>query len=100
MHRFIPIYAAQQGARVDRDRGAATSARMHGKTKYGLGRVPKVFLDLLLVQFLWRYGTKPMHVFGKFGLVNIFLSLRRRSPRWCGSSSGAARTSSRRRCRC
>jgi glycosyltransferase involved in cell wall biosynthesis len=70
MHRFIPIYAAQQGARVT-ELVVNHRPRVHGTTKYGLGRVPNVFLDLLLVQFLSRYGTKPMHVFGKFGLANI-----------------------------
>jgi glycosyltransferase involved in cell wall biosynthesis len=74
MHRFIPIYAAQQGARVT-EVVVRHHPRKHGTTKYGLGRVPNVFLDLLLVQFLWRYGTKPMHVFGKFGLANIFFSI-------------------------
>jgi glycosyltransferase involved in cell wall biosynthesis len=74
MHRFIPIYAVQQGARVT-ELAVRHYARRHGKTKYGLGRVPNVFLDLLLVQFLWRYGTKPMHVFGKFGLLNLFASV-------------------------
>jgi glycosyltransferase involved in cell wall biosynthesis len=70
MHRFIPIYAAQQGARVT-ELVVNHRPRIHGTTKYGLGRVPNVFLDLVLVQFLWKYGTKPMHVFGKFGLLNI-----------------------------
>jgi glycosyltransferase involved in cell wall biosynthesis len=70
MHRFIPIYAAQQGARVT-EVVVNHRPRVHGTTKYGLGRVPNVFLDLVLVQFLWRYGTKPMHVFGKFGLLNM-----------------------------
>jgi len=73
MHRFIPIYAAQQGARVT-EIVVNHRPRVHGTTKYGLGRVPNVFLDLMLVQFLWKYGTKPMHVFGKFGLANIFAS--------------------------
>lgn len=73
MHRFIPIYAAQQGARVT-EIEVNHRPRLYGKTKYGLGRVPNVFLDLLLVQFLWRYGTKPMHVFGKFGLSGIAAS--------------------------
>ena len=72
-HRFIPIFAAQQGARVT-EVVVRHHARQHGTTKYGLGRVPNVFLDLLLVQFLWKYGTKPMHVFGKFGLANLMLS--------------------------
>ncbi len=74
MHRFIPIYAAQQGARVT-EVVVRHHPREKGVTKYGLGRVPNVFLDLLLVQFLWKYGTKPMHVFGKFGLMNVGLSL-------------------------
>ncbi len=74
MHRFIPIYAAIRGARVT-ETVVRHHARKHGTTKYGLGRVPNVFLDLLLVQFLWKYGTKPMHVFGKFGLSSVFLSL-------------------------
>jgi glycosyltransferase involved in cell wall biosynthesis len=74
MHRFIPIYAAQQGARVT-EVVVHHHPRKHGTTKYGLGRVPNVFLDLMLVQFLWKYGTKPMHVFGKFGLFNMFLSV-------------------------
>ena len=73
-HRFIPIFAAQQGARVT-EVVVRHHPRTRGATKYGLGRVPNVFLDLLLVQFLWKYGTKPMHVFGKFGLANMGLSL-------------------------
>jgi glycosyltransferase involved in cell wall biosynthesis len=72
-HRFIPIFAAQQGARVT-EVVVRHHPRRRGTTKYGLGRVPNVFLDLLLVQFLWKYGTKPMHVFGKFGLANMGLS--------------------------
>jgi len=70
MHRFIPIYAARQGARVT-EMEVHHRPRRHGATKYGLGRVPNVFLDLVLVHFLWKYGTKPMHLFGIFGLVNI-----------------------------
>ena len=74
MHRFIPIFAAQQGARVT-EVVVRHHPRTKGVTKYGLGRVPNVFLDLLLVQFLWKYGTKPMHVFGKFGLFALLLSI-------------------------
>jgi len=74
MHRFIPIYAVQQGARVT-EIEVAHHPRVHGTTKYGLGRAPNVLLDLLLVQFLWRYGTKPMHVFGKFGLLTLFMAI-------------------------
>lgn len=74
MHRFIPIYAVQQGARYS-ELVVRHHARTRGKTKYGLGRVPNVLLDVLLVQFLWKYGTKPMHVFGKFGLLSIAASV-------------------------
>jgi glycosyltransferase involved in cell wall biosynthesis len=73
MHRFIPIYAVQQGARYA-ELVVRHHPRTRGKTKYGLGRVPNVLLDVILVQFLWKYGTKPMHVFGKFGLLSIFAS--------------------------
>ena len=74
MHRFIPIYAAQAGARVT-EIVVNHRPRVYGTTKYGLGRVPNVFLDLLLVRFMARYQTKPIHVFGKFGLFNIFLAV-------------------------
>jgi glycosyltransferase involved in cell wall biosynthesis len=73
MHRFIPVYAAQQGGRVT-EAVVRHHPRKHGTTKYGLGRVPNVFLDLLLVQFLRKYANKPMHLFGKFGLASMFLS--------------------------
>jgi len=68
MHRFIPIYASWQGARVaeipvnHRPRGT-------GRSKYGFERIFKVVLDLMVVQFLGRYETKPIYVFGGFGLV-------------------------------
>ncbi len=74
MHRFIPIYAAWHGARVT-EVPVRHHPRRAGVTKYGLGRIPNVILDLLLVRFLWSYGTKPIHAFGKFGLASISLSL-------------------------
>src|SRR5204862_1767126 len=73
MHRFIPIYAASRGARVA-EIPVRHHARRAGATKYGLGRVPNVILDLLLVRLMWSYGTKPIHVFGKFGLASIAMS--------------------------
>jgi len=74
MHRFIPIYAAQRGARVA-EIEVTHHPRQYGQTKYGLGRIPNVLLDLTLAQMLWKYGTKPMHLFGKFGLLSGGLSL-------------------------
>jgi glycosyltransferase involved in cell wall biosynthesis len=74
MHRFIPIYAAQRGARVT-EVEVSHHARQCGETKYGPRRIPNVILDLTLAQMLWKYGTKPMHLFGKFGLLSMGLSI-------------------------
>lgn len=73
MHRFIPIYASWRGARVT-EIPVAHHPRIHGTSKYGLERVAKVILDLLVVKFLAKYATKPIYVFGGFGLANIGVS--------------------------
>ena len=70
MHRFVPIYAAWNGARVGEIEVHASSARS-GESKYGLERVVKVVLDLLVVKFLFRYAGKPIYVFGGFGLISV-----------------------------
>jgi dolichol-phosphate mannosyltransferase len=49
--------------------------RIHGKSNYGLERVFKVILDLMVVKFLDRYYQKPMHIFGGVGLFAIAISL-------------------------
>jgi glycosyltransferase involved in cell wall biosynthesis len=68
MHRFIPIYASWQGARVT-EIPVNHRPRSTGRSKYGLERVFKVVLDLMVVQFLGRYETKPIYVFGGFGFL-------------------------------
>lgn len=73
MHRFIPIYAHWNGARVT-EIPVRHHARQHGQSKYGLKRIPKVMLDLLVVIFLHRYGQKPMYVFGTVGLSSLAIS--------------------------
>jgi hypothetical protein len=73
MHRFIPIYASWHGARVA-EIPVTHHARMHGTSKYGLERVAKVVLDLIVVKFLSKYATKPIYVFGGFGLMSILVS--------------------------
>lgn len=72
MHRFVPIYAAWNGARVT-EIPVTHHPRLHGESKYGLERVVKVVLDLLVVKFLFRYSGKPIYVFGGFGLLSILL---------------------------
>ena len=74
MHRFVPIYAAWNGARVT-EIPVTHHPRLHGESKYGLERVVKVVLDLIVVKFLFRYSGKPIYVFGGFGLLSILLSV-------------------------
>jgi glycosyltransferase involved in cell wall biosynthesis len=73
MHRFIPIYASWQGARVT-EQVVNHRSRRAGKSKYGLGRTGKVVLDLMVVKFLASFTTKPIYLFGGVGLLSLFLS--------------------------
>lgn len=68
MHRFIPVYASWAGARVT-EVVVNHHPRRAGQSKYGLGRVFKVLLDLLTVTFLGGYSTKPIYFFGKPALA-------------------------------
>jgi glycosyltransferase involved in cell wall biosynthesis len=70
MHRFIPIYAYWNGARVT-EIPVKHHPRRHGVSHYGLNRIPKVLLDLLVVVYLHRFGQRPMYVFGSVGLVSM-----------------------------
>lgn len=70
MHRFIPIYASWHGGKVT-EIPVTHHARIHGKSKYGLNRVVKVVLDLMVVKFLEDYNTKPIYVFGVAGMLSI-----------------------------
>ena len=74
MHRFIPIYASWQGGKVA-EIPVNDFPRSHGRSKYGLERIVKVILDLMVVKFLASYSDKPIYVFGGFGLASIALSL-------------------------
>jgi glycosyltransferase involved in cell wall biosynthesis len=73
MHRFIPIYAAWQGARVT-ELPVRHHPRQFGKSKYGLERIVKVILDLMVVKFLDRHFVKPIYVFGGFGVFSFALA--------------------------
>ena len=70
MHRFIPAYAAWRGARVT-EITVNHRARQFGASKYGLMRVIKVSLDLIVVKFLVRYFDRPMHFFGGVGFYSL-----------------------------
>ena len=70
MHRFIPIYAQWIGARVS-EIPVRHFLRGSGASKYGMSRVFKVILDLMVVKFLLSYSQKPIYVFGGMGLLMI-----------------------------
>jgi len=70
MHRFIPIYAQWIGARVS-EIPVRHFSRGSGSSKYGMSRVFKVILDLMVVKFLLSYSQKPIYVFGGLGLLMI-----------------------------
>lgn len=73
MHRFIPIYAKWQGARIA-ELEVTHHPRRHGKSKYGIDRVFKVTMDLLVVLFLHKYNQKPMYIFGAAGLFSFVVA--------------------------
>ncbi|HTP24930.1 MAG TPA: glycosyltransferase family 2 protein [Anaeromyxobacteraceae bacterium] len=70
MHRFIPIYASWQGARVT-EIVVNHRPRRAGHSNYGIGRTFKVMLDLLVVKFLASFITRPIYLFGGAGLTAL-----------------------------
>jgi glycosyltransferase involved in cell wall biosynthesis len=84
MHRFIPALAKERGALITEVR-VHHRPRLRGRSKYGLSRTFRVLLDLVTVQFLNQYATRPLHVFGVIGLgsgvagflIGVYLSLQK-----------------------
>lgn len=74
LHRFIPAIASWQGVAVA-ELPVNHSARQFGKSKYGIGRTTRVLLDLVTVRFLLSYGTRPMQLFGLWGLISMVAGL-------------------------
>jgi glycosyltransferase involved in cell wall biosynthesis len=73
MHRFIPAYLALIGAKVA-ELPVRHAPRQRGQSKYGLGRIFKVVLDLVTLKFLGSFGTKPSYAFGGLGMLCLVLS--------------------------
>ena len=73
MHRFIPIYASWEGAKVT-EIPVNHHPRIAGKTKYGLSRIPRVILDLLVIRFFDKSLDRPIHLFGQFGLLMFLIA--------------------------
>jgi len=74
LHRFIPALAHWQGYKIG-EVPVQHHARKYGKTKFGVGRFWKGFLDLVTVLFTTRYLRRPLHLFGFWGLVFFFIGL-------------------------
>ena len=73
-HRFIAIYANMIGGRVE-EVEVSHHARRFGVSKYGLSRVIKVLLDLIVLKYMLSYATKPIYFFGKLAMFIAFLGL-------------------------
>ncbi len=74
LHRFIPVLAAMQGARIVQV-DVKHHARQFGKSKYGISRTFRVMADLVTMVFFRKYSQKPMHLFGTWGFVSLFIGL-------------------------
>lgn len=80
LHRFIPVLATMHGAKITQ-MNVKHHERVHGVSKYGIGRTFKVISDLLLMVFMQKYKTRPIHLFGGIGvslfgigaLINLYL---------------------------
>ena len=72
LHRFIPILADRKGFRIA-EIGIQHNPRRFGKSKYGLERYFRGFFDSLTVAYLSKYYDRPMHFFGRVGLLTGFI---------------------------
>jgi glycosyltransferase involved in cell wall biosynthesis len=74
LHRFIPVLAKMQGARITQV-DVKHHPRQFGKSKYGINRTFRVMSDLILMIFMRRYMQKPMHLFGSIGFISLGLGI-------------------------
>jgi len=74
LHRFLPALAFIEGARIT-EIPVRHHPRRYGQSKYGLGRTFRVAMDLLTIWFMKKFLTRPMHVFGLFGLLSMVSGL-------------------------
>jgi len=74
LHRFIPVLATLNGAKIT-EVDVKHHARIHGESKYGIGRTFRVMSDLLLMVFMEKYRQKPMHLFGTMGIITFGIGM-------------------------
>ena len=70
MHRFIPAIASAYGASIC-EIPIQNNHRKHGESHYNLSRTFRVLFDLMTIRFLLRYMSRPLHFFGRLGLINM-----------------------------
>ena len=73
LHRYIPLLAKWEGFDRISELPVEHRARRYGRSKFGLDRFIKGFLDLISVTFLTRFAIRPMHFFGAFGTLAFFV---------------------------
>jgi len=74
LHRFLPVLANIEGARI-KEIKVNHRSRKYGSSKYGIDRTFRVLMDLLTVWFMTKFLTRPMYGFGFAGIISIFISL-------------------------
>lgn len=73
MHRFIPVLAKWAGFKKIGEKVVVHRPRKYGVSKFGWERFINGFLDLLSIQFISRFGKKPMHFFGTLGMLTFLI---------------------------
>lgn len=73
MHRYIPVLAKNAGFSKIGEKVVQHQARKYGTTKFGMNRFMNGFLDLITIWFLSKFGRQPMHFFGAWGAIILFI---------------------------
>jgi glycosyltransferase involved in cell wall biosynthesis len=73
MHRYIPLIAKWSGFRKIGEKVVEHHARKYGVSKFGVGRLITGGLDLASILFVGKYGKRPMHLFGSWGMVSFLV---------------------------
>ena len=73
MHRYIPVIAKSAGFKKIGEQVVEHRARKYGTTKFGLDRFVNGLLDLMSIFFMGKFGKKPMHFFGVYGMISFIL---------------------------
>ena len=73
MHRYIPVLAKNAGFSKIGEKIVQHQARKYGVTKFGMERFIRGFLDLITISFISRFGKRPMHFFGAWGAIMLFV---------------------------